>query len=457
MSTGRYPPLQRSVARRPSQRRGRQGAPLPRWVLAAFGMALVAFVVGLVIGARHESPQQRLARSFAAAWSRHDYAGMYADASDAAHRRWSGTGFAAAYREAAATATARALRIGRPFRRAGAWRVPVTATTRIFGTVRGSVALPMTSGSGPVRIAWTPSLTFPGLRAGERLTRRLALPPRADLLARDGTPLAQGPDRSSPLGALASQVTGTVGPIPPARLPALRAAGVPADAQVGVNGLERILDDRLRGEPGGDLLAGPRVIAHAAPRAGGAVHTTISPSVEQAAVTALGGRLGGVIAFEPRNGEVLAFAGIAFSTLQPPGSTFKMVTVTGVLANGVAKPSDSFPVQTQAVIEGVPLQNANGESCGGTLVQAFANSCNSVFAPLGAKLGARRLVATAERFGFNQDPGVPGAATSTIPPPDQIGDDLAVGSSAIGQGRVQATPLQMARVAATIGLRGRRP
>ncbi|HEU4977259.1 MAG TPA: penicillin-binding transpeptidase domain-containing protein, partial [Solirubrobacteraceae bacterium] len=47
--------------------------------------------------------------------------------------------------------------------------------------------------------------------------------------------------------------------------------------------------------------------------------------------------------------------------------------------------------------------------------------------------------------------------TSTIPPPDQIGDDLAVGSSAIGQGRVQATPLQMARVAATIGLRGRRP
>ena len=64
----------------------------------------------------------------------------------------------------------------------------------------------------------------------------------------------------------------------------------------------------------------------------------------------------------------------------------------------------------------------------------------------------------AERFGFNRTPpGVPGAAASTIPPAGEIGDDLAVGASAIGQGRVQATALQMASVAATIGLRGRRP
>ena len=46
---------------------------------------------------------------------------------------------------------------------------------------------------------------------------------------------------------------------------------------------------------------------------------------------------------------------------------------------------------------------------------------------------------------------------STIPPPSEIGDDLAVGSSAIGQGRVQATALQMAVVAAAIGRRGQRP
>jgi cell division protein FtsI/penicillin-binding protein 2 len=105
----------------------------------------------------------------------------------------------------------------------------------------------------------------------------------------------------------------------------------------------------------------------------------------------------------------------------------------------------------------VTLSNANKESCGGTLMQAFAISCNSVFAPLGAKLGARRLVAIAERFGFNKPPTIPGAATSTLPNATDIGDDLAVGSSAIGQGRVQATTLQMATVAAAIGLGGRLP
>ncbi|MCW2995292.1 MAG: hypothetical protein JWQ18_2787, partial [Conexibacter sp.] len=179
--------------------------------------------------------------------------------------------------------------------------------------------------------------------------------------------------------------------------------------------------------------------------------------IQEAAVAALAGRLGGVVAIRPKTGEVLAAAGIGFSGLQPPGSTFKIITATSALENGIAKPTDTFPVQTAATLEGVELQNANGESCGGTLAVSFALSCNSVFAPLGAKLGAAKLVATAERFGFNTPTGITGAATASIPPAAEIGDDLAVGSSAIGQGRVQATALQMAIVAATIGLRGHRP
>jgi len=66
-------------------------------------------------------------------------------------------------------------------------------------------------------------------------------------------------------------------------------------------------------------------------------------------------------------------------------------------------------------------------------------------------------VATAEAFGFNEDLGPVGAARSTIPAAAEIGDDLAVGSSAIGQGKVLATPLQMALVAATISADGMRP
>jgi peptidoglycan glycosyltransferase len=63
----------------------------------------------------------------------------------------------------------------------------------------------------------------------------------------------------------------------------------------------------------------------------------------------------------------------------------------------------------------------------------------------------------AERYGFNHTPGIEGAAESTLPPADQIQGELAVGSTAIGQDQVLATPLEMATVAATIADAGRRP
>ncbi|HLH15535.1 MAG TPA: penicillin-binding transpeptidase domain-containing protein, partial [Solirubrobacteraceae bacterium] len=216
-------------------------------------------------------------------------------------------------------------------------------------------------------------------------------------------------------------------------------------------------DARLRGTPGGALLAGKRVLADAAPHPAPPLRTTVSPALQRAAVGALGGQLGGIVAMQPSTGEILAVAGIGLDGLQPPGSTFKMVTTTGVLAAGIATARSVFPYATSATLDGVKLSNANGEECGGTLELAFAVSCNSVFTPLGVKLGAARLVATAERFGFNHDPGIAGAAESTLPPASDIKGELDVGSTAIGQGQVLATPLQMATVAATVADGGRRP
>jgi penicillin-binding protein A len=109
-------------------------------------------------------------------------------------------------------------------------------------------------------------------------------------------------------------------------------------------------------------------------------------------------------------------------------------------------------VRTSATLSGVKLRNASNESCGGTLTNAFAVSCNSVFAPLGAKLGARRLIARAEAFGFNEKLRVPAAKPNTIS--TQLKDSLAVGAAAIGQDRDLATPLGMASVGATIAERG---
>jgi peptidoglycan glycosyltransferase len=441
-------------AEHPTERRRR----LTQRMLPMGALAFVAFVGGAVTGAGHVTGEQRVVERFAGAWRHGDYAGMQAALTDEQRRSISATTLAQAYAIARETATVGSYDIGRPRRAGGgAFLLPVTAHTTSFGDVSGTVRLPIVGHGDQARIRWAINETFPGVPAGARLARETTLPPRATLLARDNTVLAHGPDRSSALGSIASSVVGDLGPIPVEQAATFRRAGYPDDARVGVSGLERIFERRLAGTPGGRLTAGGRVLASRAPRAASPVRTTISPVVQQAAVTALAGRLGGVVAMKPRTGEILAAAGIAFSGLQPPGSTFKMVTVTGVLQNGLATPRSTFPYATAATLSGVTLGNANGESCGGTLLQAFAISCNSVFAPLGARLGAHRLVAVAQRFGFNRPSPIPGVATSAIPPAAEIGDDLAVGSSAIGQGRVLATTLQMTAVAATIGLGGRLP
>ncbi|HEU4701496.1 MAG TPA: penicillin-binding transpeptidase domain-containing protein, partial [Conexibacter sp.] len=365
--------------------------------------------------------------------------------------------FAAAYRAAGATATTRSLAVGLVGDRAGdAVPVHLTIATRAFGTVRGVLELPIGGSGDQLRIAWRDHLVFPGLRPGEQLTRETTLAPRAALRARDGSLLAGGEDRTSEDPAMAAEIAGRLGDAPPEQH-GLRALGYPPDAQVGVSGLERVFERELAGRPGGTLWAGGRVVARTQPHRGTDVRTTIDPKIERAAIAALAGRYGAVAAMDPRTGELLALAGVAFSVLQPPGSTFKIVTLTGALEAHVANARTTFPVTDATTLSGVRLENANGEYCGGTLVDAFAHSCNSVFAPLGAQLGAKRLVEVAERYGFNAAPTIAGAATSTIPPADQIGDELAVGSSAIGQGLVQATTLQMTVVAAAVAMDGRRP
>jgi len=417
----------------------------------------LAFAAGAVAGLRHETAQAAVARQWAAAWQRGDYRAMYGLLSDRARRRTTLERLRRTYRRAAETTTLTRLRAGKPRHVGGElYELPVTLQTRVFGRLSGRLRLPVSEEEDGAGVDWRSQLVFPGLRRGERLTRETTLPARGAILARDGTPLAKGPNRLSDLGPLAAEVAGRVGPAPPERVAELARRGVPEGAPVGLNGLEREFDARLAGTPGGTLRAGSRVLARAAPKPGSDIRAAIDPGIQRAAVEALAGRFGGIAVMRPASGEVLGLSGVAFSAPQPPGSTFKIITLAGALEAGIVKPHARFPVQTETTLEGVKLRNAHGEACGGSLKAAFAESCNSVFAPLGAKLGAERLVRTAERFGFNQDPGPEGAARSTIPAAEEIGDDLAVGSSAIGQGKVLATPLELATVAGAIGLRGRR-
>ncbi len=409
-------------------------------------LAIIAFAVGVVIGNSSGRAERALVTEYVHDWVGGHYGRMYRLLDSRSHQRVTAAAFAADYARDARTATLVklvTLRVGSLH--SDTVDVTMRARTRLFGSLREVLVVPIAETSSGPAVRYAGTLLFPGLRPGERLTRTDTLAPRASLLAEDGTPLAQGPGRTSPIPSVASEIAGVLGPIPTAEATTYAALGYPPGAKVGQDGLERVFERQLAGTPGGTLFAGRRSLAH------------VPPKLEAAVIQALGGRFGGIAAMDPRTGAIRALAGLAFSALQPPGSTMKIITSTAALQAGLVTLGTTFPYATSSTLDGYTLQNANDEDCGGTLLNAFAVSCNSVFAPLGAKVGAQRLVAMAERFGFDQPTNIPGAAESTIPSASAIGDSLAVGSSAIGQGKVQASALEMTDVAATIAMGGRRP
>ena len=427
-------------------------------------IALVAFILGARAGAPGE-PEKEAAERFAQAWEGKDYAAMYRELNPSSQQRIDRDEFAAAYRDARDIATLRSLQAdsaGSTTSREGATVVPVPlrATTVAFGAVEADLDLPFDEGG----IAWEESLVFPGLHPGEHLESRVDLAPRASILAADGTPLAAGPAsaRAHPIGSEAIDVTGEVGAAEEEDTEALARQGFTPETPVGITGLEQAFNARLAGKPGGTLLAvdsegAERTLAEAEPQAGAPVKTTIDVGLQEASVAALAGRVGGIAVLDTRSGDVRALAGQAFSAPQPPGSTFKMITTTAALQKGVVSLDDEFEITSGANVGGRFIENANGELCGGTFRQAFAESCNADFAPLGPEIGNDAMVATAERFGFNSPPTLYASrilaevepAESTIPA--EIGEDVDLGVSAIGQGEVLATPLEMASVAQTIG------
>jgi peptidoglycan glycosyltransferase len=415
-------------------------------------LAVLSLAGGIVFGVLRTPASVRAGREFGRAWERGDLGGMYALLTDDAKHRTGRAAFRAAYRRDAATATLRKISVLRVRGRGDGAELSVAASTRAFGTIRKPLELPIVDG----KVAWAAYMTFPGKPPGARLSRQTRAPQRASILAHDGRAIATGPSsaRLQP-GVAAQSVAGALGqPQSKVERDALKVRGFPPGTLVGTSGLERIAETRVAGTPGGQLFAGGRVLASTKPKRAEPVRTTIDLDIQQAAVTALAGRFGGAAALDARTGAVRALAGIAFSGPQPPGSTFKIITASAALAAKLVRLRSSFPVETKAVIDGVDLENANGESCGGTFAQSFAHSCNSVFAPLGVRIGARRLVAQAERFGWNRRVSIPGALPSTIPPASEITSPLAVGSTAIGQGKVLATPLQMASVAQAISQNG---
>ncbi len=224
-------------------------------------LAVAAVAAYLVLSGGNS--ERALASQYVNAWARNDYSRMYTLLSPASRRHLSRRRFEREYRGAAATATMTGLRLIR-VESPGARYVPVrvAVSTRLFGTLTETLQVFVATAASDPDVQFGPALLFPGLRAGEQLSRRSSLGRRGTILADDGTPLAEGPSRTSPLSGVASEIVGTLGPIPSASAGHYRAIGYPANAQVGQDGLELIFQKQLAGRPGrgswADIVCWPR-------------------------------------------------------------------------------------------------------------------------------------------------------------------------------------------------------
>jgi peptidoglycan glycosyltransferase len=219
------------------------------------------------------------------------------------------------------------------------------------------------------------------------------------------------------------------------------------------------------------------------------VHTTLDPAGQRTALAALGGQRGSIVALEPSTGAVKVMASIpdydpndvpqryselnrdptsplfnrATQARYPPGSTFKVVTAAAALDSGRYTPQSLISGKNNKVISGVPLQNDAGEDFGTiTLTDALTHSVNTVFGEVGEKLGKDTMFKYMRRFGFGSRLGLDYPSEEITPSGvfkgQRIlgsGDSVDIGRVAIGQERLQVTPLQMAMVAAAVGNGGR--
>ncbi|MEI7778507.1 MAG: penicillin-binding transpeptidase domain-containing protein [Actinomycetes bacterium] len=256
----------------------------------------------------------------------------------------------------------------------------------------------------------------------------------------------------------------------------------------GATGLERIENDLLSGnDPRLFVNRLGQLIAGREPQ-GGTVVLTLNAKAQEVAFRALAGKVGAVAAIDPATGAILALvqspsfdpallsshdpAAIRtyydsllkdpnqpllnrpLVSVDPPGSTFKLVTLAAALESGNYTKDSLIPGPASLKLPQSThvLHNWSGSPCGPnnktTLANALNISCNTAFAWLGMQVGGDALRTQAEKFGFDSSFSVPmRTAISRFP---ATLDPPTTAMAAIGQFDDRATVLQMAMVGAGI-------
>lgn len=311
-------------------------------------------------------------------------------------------------------------------------------------------------------------------------------PLRAQLQPLAGTVFREETQELPQSRSFARAVLGRVGPATAEDVTAAEGRLQPGD-DTGQGGLQERYDVQLGGTPGlevsvtrapaeddattttapGSSEPAPTTTA-AAPRrellettpavSGTDVRTTLDVRTQLAAETALAGelRLSALVALRVSTGEVLALANgpagqgsdVASTARVPPGSTFKVVSTLALLRRGLT-PDEVVPCPATAAVGGRSFKNAGDFALGDVTFRTdFAHSCNTAFVALADRLQPGDLAEAGKAFGLGQewDTGLP-TFTGSVPATTGVVDRAA---ASIGQGRLLASPLSLAGVAATV-------
>jgi cell division protein FtsI/penicillin-binding protein 2 len=237
---------------------------------------------------------------------------------------------------------------------------------------------------------------------------------------------------------------------------------------VGLSGLSARYDSRLRGAPGvrveavsSQQGAAPRELFSSEPVVGKPLHTTIDLALQTTADSVLAGvgPASAIVAIRPSSGEIVALASgpggkgadTAAGGRFPPGSTFKLVTALALLRSGLT-PATKVPCTTSLTVDGRKFTNYSDYPTGAigdiALRSAIANSCNTAMIAERDKASQSDLADAAAALGLGPDLDLGYPAFLGSVPAQAEGTERA--ASMIGQGRIEASPLAMAVVAASI-------
>ncbi|WP_235557985.1 penicillin-binding transpeptidase domain-containing protein [Sphaerimonospora mesophila] len=394
------------------------------------------------------------AQRFTSAWSRGDLAAMKAELAAPAPK------FDAAYAEltknlGATGVAVSGMRVSDPVDDRSTASYTTTVTLKNMGEWTYEGELKLVVEDRHWKVDWSPSAVHPALTGTNRLAIKTTWPARGAITDASGARIDDGDD-----GGSVQQLVGFLDKATAKDVKKLGAAYRVGDA-VGRGGLQETFQRRLAGTPTTEIQAvdgDERETLHTLKgKPGEEVRTSLDPRVQRAAADAVRDleKPASLVAVRPSTGEILAVVNNkggfnrALDGRYPPGSTFKAVTAAGLLAAGLT-PSSTVSCPREANVGGLKIRNSDHEAFGSlSFLDSYAHSCNTTFAPLAAaKLGAQKLYDLAGDFGFNQplDIGVP-ATKGSMP---KATSDAELAAESFGQGRITASPLVMAGVAAAI-------